>query len=462
MKTIPTPKTPTLIQQLQWILNPTNYLKTNHNRYPDVFRAKVIGFGSDVILASNPEILQYILTHDRKEFTSPSSLNNLLRPLVGDYSVIMLDGDRHRQRRQLVMPSFHGDRLKVYGELTRRITQEVMANIPQNQPFLAREIMQDISLKVIMEAVFGVRKGERYEALQERMKKLLDLFNSPLTSAFLFFPFAQKDWGNWIPWSRFLRQRKAIDELIYAEISDRRANPDPDRTDILSLLMFAKDEQGNQMKDQELRDELVALLMAGHETTASAMAWALYWLHYTPEVKDKLMEELNTLSPDAEGMEIFRLPYLTAVCNETLRLSPSAMLTFTRVAHETVEVAGYRFEPGDMVGGCMYLTHLREDLYPNPQQFNPQRFLDRQYTPYEFIPFGGGSRRCMGEALAQFEMKLVIATIMSEYHLKLADTQPEKQQRRGLTLAPPRGVKMIVQGKRQPQKVRELEVSRSS
>ncbi|MDJ0598563.1 MAG: cytochrome P450 [Crocosphaera sp.] len=460
MKTIPTPKTPKLLQQMQWILNPTGYLQTNHRRYPDVFRAKVIGLGDNIILTSNPEIMQYVLTHDRKQFTSPSSLNNLLRPLIGDYSVIMLDGDKHRQRRQLVMPSFHGERLKVYGDLTRRITEEVMEKFPQNQPFLAREIMQDISLKVITEAVFGVTQGERYEELQDRLKKLLDLFNSPITSTFLFFPFLQKDWGNWSPWSRFIRQRKAIDELIYAEISGRRANLDPDRTDILSLLMSATDEQGEGMRDQELRDELITLLMAGHETTASAMAWALYWSHYTPEVKDKLIEELDTLSPNAEGMDIFRLPYLTAVCNETLRLSPSAMLTFTRVAHEKVEVAGYTFKPGDMIQGCMYLTHLRDDLYPNPKQFNPQRFLDRQYTPYEFMPFGGGSRRCVGEALAQFEMRLVIATIMSKYHLKLGDTQPEKQQRRGLTLAPTRGVKMIFEGKRKPQTVRELQLSK--
>ncbi|ACB53173.1 cytochrome P450 [Crocosphaera subtropica ATCC 51142] len=460
MKTIPTAKSPKFIQQLQWILNPTGYLQTNHRRYPDIFKAKVIGLGDNVIFTSDPEIMQYVLTHDRKQFTSPSSLNALLRPLIGDYSVIMLDSDRHRQRRQLVMPSFHGERLKVYGDLTCRITKEVMEKVPQNQPFLAREIMQDISLKVIMEAVFGVTQGERYEELQDRLKKMLDLFNSPVTSTFLFFPFLQKDWGNWSPWGRFLRQRKAIDDLIYAEISDRRANPDSDRTDILSLLMFAKDEQGQGMRDQELRDELMTLLTAGHETTASAMAWALYWLHDTPEVKDKLIEELDTLSPNAEGMDIFRLPYLTAVCNETLRLSPSAMLTFTRVVQEKVEVAGYTFESGDMIQGCMYLTHRREDLYSNPEQFNPQRFIDRQYTPYEFIPFGGGSRRCVGEALAQFEMKLVIATIMSQYCLKLADTQPEKQQRRGLTLSPARGVKMILEGKRQPQPVRELELSR--
>ena len=459
MKTIPTPKTPTLVQQLQWVLNPTGYLQTNHHRYPDLFKAKIIGLGNDIILISNPEIMQYILTHDRQEFTAPSSLNTLLKPLLGDYSVVMLDGDGHRQRRQLVMPSFHGERLKVYGDLTCRITREAMEKLPENQPFLAREVMQDISLKVIMEAVFGVTEGERYEELQYRLKELLDLFDSPITSGFLFFPSLQKDLGNWSPWGYFLRQRQALDKLIYAEISDRRANPDPERTDILSLLMFAKDEQGESMKDQELRDELITLLMAGHETTASAMAWALYWLHHIPEIKDKLIEELNTLSPDAEGMDIFRLPYLTAVCNETLRLSPSAMLTFTRLAQQTVEVGGYTFKPGDIVAGCLYLTHQREDIYANPKQFNPQRFLDHKYSAYEFIPFGGGSRRCMGEALAKFEMKLVIAIIISEYCLKLADTQPEKQQRRGLTLSPKRGVKMILEGKRQPQKARELELS---
>jgi cytochrome P450 len=460
MKTIASSKTPDFLQKLQWILNPTGYLESNHSRYPDLFRAKGIGFGDNVILTSNPEILQYVLTHDRQQFTAPSEFNKLLRPLLGDYSVIMIDGDRHRQRRQLVMPSFHGERLKAYGELTCRITQEVMEKLPQNQPFLARDIMQEISLKVIMEAVFGITQGERYQQLEKLLKKLTDIFNSPVTSAFLFFPSFQKDWGKWSPWGRFLRQRQAIDELLYAEISDRHANPDPDRTDILSLLMAARDEEGQPMSDQELRDELMTLLIAGHETTASSMAWALYWLHHTPEVKAKLMDELNTLSPTAEGMEMFRLPYLTAVCNETLRLTPVAMLTFPRVAQETVEIAGYTFQSGDTIIGCMYLTHKREDLYPKPQEFNPERFLKRQYTPYEFIPFGGGSRRCMGEALAQFEMKLVIATIVSQYQLKLVDTQPETQQRRGLTLAPARGVKMIKIGKHQRQTIRELQLSK--
>ena len=447
MNQIPQSHTPHFLQRLQWIFNPVNYLESNRDRFPDIFVGHGIGFGNNVIIINHPDSLQSVLTRDRKQFQAPGKFNGVLQPLIGDYSVIMIEGDHHRKRRQLVMPSFHGERLKAYGELTCRITKAAMDKLPLNQPFLARDVMQDISLRVIMEAVFGITQGERYQQLTILLKQLTEIFRSPFTSAFLFFPALQKDWGNWSPWGRFLRQRQAIDDLIYAEISDRRTHWDPNRTDILSLLMAAQDEDGQPMSDQELRDELITLLIAGHETTASSMAWALYWLHRTPEVKEKLLQELATLPPSADGMEIFRLPYLTAVCHETLRISPVAMLTFPRVAQETVELSGYTLNPGDVVMGCMYLTHQREDLYPNHQQFKPERFLERQYTPYEFIPFGSGARRCMGEALAQFEMKLVIATILSHYRLSLMEQKPEKQQRRGLTLAPARGVKMKMEGK---------------
>jgi unspecific monooxygenase len=245
-----------------------------------------------------------------------------------------------------------------------------------------------------------------------------------------------------------VRQRQQIDDLLYAEIAERRANPDPNRTDILSMLMAARDEEGQPMSDRELRDELMALMFAGHETTATAMAWALYWTHYLPDVRDKLLSELKGLGESPGLMDIVRLPYLTAVTQETLRIHPVAMLTFPRVAQEPVEMMGYYLEPGTVVMGCMYLTHQREDIYPNHREFRPERFLERQFSPYEFIPFGGGVRRCIGEALAQFEMKLVLATILSEYRLTLVDKKRERPQRRGVTLAPASGVKMQILGTR--------------
>jgi cytochrome P450 len=203
-------------------------------------------------------------------------------------------------------------------------------------------------------------------------------------------------------------------------------------------------KQGEAMTDVELHDELMTLLLAGHETTATAIAWALYWVHKLPNIREQILQELETLGDNPEPLNIARLPYLTAVCNETLRIYPVAVLTVPRAVKEPVELMGYPLEPGTRLYGCIYLTHHREDIYPNSQQFKPERFLERQFSPYEFLPFGGGIRRCIGEALALFEMKLVLATILQRYELALADQRPERPKRRGVTFAPERGVKMVM------------------
>jgi len=304
--------------------------------------------------------------------------------------------------------------------------------------------MQNISLQIILQAVFGLYEGDRANQIKYLMGQMTDLFRSPLTSAALFFTGLQKDLGAWSPWGNFIRQKEKLDKLIYQEIGDRRANLDPNQTDILTMLLSSTDEDGNGMADIEVRDELLALLLAGHETTATAMAWALYWIHQLPEVKQKLQFELSNISDRSDWMNIFKLPYLTAVCNETLRIYPVAMLTFPRVTEEPVEMLGHRIEPNTILSGCIYLLHHREDLYPEPEKFKPERFLERQFSPYEFMPFGGGARRCVGEALAQFEMKIVLATIMSNYDLELCDRRPVKPQRRGVTLAPANGLKMRI------------------
>lgn len=363
----------------------------------------------------------------------------------------MLDGDRHKRQRQLLIPPFHGERMQAYGEIIRNITEKVFIALPQNEPLSIRTAMQEISLQVILQAVFGLYEGERCQQLKRLLTSMLEVFQSPLGSSFLFFRFLQKDLGAWSPWGRFVRQRQQIDELLYAEIAERRTKSDPNRIDILSLLMSARDEEGKPMTDQELRDELITLLFAGHETTATAMAWALYWMHHLPQVGEKVLQELSTLGDSPNLIDIARLPYLSAVCNETLRINPVALLAFGRVVQEPVELLGHQLEPGTGVYGCIYLLHHREDLYPNSNQFKPERFLERQFSPYEFIPFGGGVRRCIGEALALFEMKLVLATILSRYQLALTTNQPEQPQRRGVTLAPSGRVKMMITGERKHQ-----------
>jgi unspecific monooxygenase len=242
-----------------------------------------------------------------------------------------------------------------------------------------------------------------------------------------------------------LKQR--VDNLLYAEIRARRAQIDPTRSDVLTLLLLARDDAGEPMTDVELRDELLTLLIAGHETTATALSWALYWIHRTPEVKDKLMAELTTLGQTPDPAEIARLPYLNAVCSETLRIYPIAFVAAPRVCMKPIEIAGYWFPAETWLTAGIYQVHWREDLYPQPEQFRPERFLERQFSPYEYFPFGGGNRRCIGAAFAMYEMKLVLATILSDCELTLAETRPVRPVRRGVTIAPQSGVRMMIQSR---------------
>jgi cytochrome P450 family 110 len=445
-------KTPSLVQKLQWVSDPVSYIENAAQQYPDIFTGKIIGFGDTVVFVNHPQAIQEILTNDRKKFAAVGKLNEILQPLLGNYSVLMLEGDRHKRQRQILMPSFHGERMQSYGQLICNLSEKIFNQLPLDKPFLARDLTQEISLEVILQAVFGLDEGEKIQKLRQLLPLSLNLFRTPLTSSLFFLPFLQQDLGAWSPWGKFLRDRQQIDKLIYAEIGERRQQLDPKRIDILSLLMSAHDEAGQLMTDQELRDQLMTLILAGYETTASAMAWALYWIHEKPSILEKLLDELDTLDDFPDPMSIYRLPYLTAVCNETLRIHPIIMFSFPRVVQEPVELLGYPLEPGTVLLPSIYLTHQREDLYPQPKEFKPERFVERQFSPYEFLPFGGGVRRCIGEALALFQMKLVLATVLSRYQLALVDRHPERPQRRGFTLAPTSGVKMVITRRRAPKK----------
>ncbi|OUL19607.1 cytochrome P450 [Nostoc sp. 106C] len=445
-------KTPSFLQKLQWIADPVKYIENAVQEYPDIFTGEVIGFGDTLVFVNHPQAIKEILTNDRSTFVASSEVNRILQPIVGDYSLMMLDGESHKQRRQLLMPSFHGERMRAYGHLIINLTENIFSQLPLNKPFSALSTMQEISLQVILQAVFGFYEGERCQQLKHLIPTLvMELFRSPLISSFLFFPFLQRDLGSLTPWGKFLRLREQVDELLDAEIAERRKHLAADRIDILSLLMLARDEAGKQMTDRELHDELINLMISGHETTATVMAWGLYWLLKKPEISEKLLQELHSLGDSPDPMKIFQLPYLTAVCNEAMRIYPVSVMTLPRVVQEPVELLGHQLEPDTIVVGCIYLAHRRTDLYPQPEEFRPERFLERQFSPYEFLPFGGGARGCIGQALATFEMKLVLATILSKYQLGLADQRSERPQRRGVVIRPGNGVKIVITGQRMHQ-----------
>ncbi|MEM6518778.1 MAG: cytochrome P450 [Cyanobacteria bacterium P01_D01_bin.71] len=437
---------------LRLILRPTQYMEDNVRRYGPTF--KIGGETSPpLVYVGEPELVREIFSLNARQ-VSTGQRNGILKAMVGEHSILLLDGEPHRRQRRLLLPPFHGDRLRTYGQLICDITRQVSAPWQAGQTILARPPMQELTMGVILQAVFGLREGDRLTELQQLMSTMLDGFSSPLSSSFLFFPGLQKDWGTWSPWGRFIRQRRRVRELIYAEIGDRRQdlaqthNDSHSRTDILTLLLQARDEDGNGMSDAELHDELVTLLLAGHETTASAMVWLLYWTHFLPEVEPKLRAELATLEKDADPLAIAQLPYLTAVCQETLRIYPITPTAFVRVLKEPMTLAGYEFAAGTALMPATYIMHQRPDLYPEPKHFRPERFLERQYAPHEYLPFGGGARRCIGSALAMMELKLSMATLLQDFEFSLPNSRPVLPARRGLTLAPPASLRITIKARK--------------
>ncbi len=445
------PKTPRWQRRLwglRFLFRPLETLEIRTQAYGDDYRVSQPDSKTAMVYFSSPEALEAIFTA-KPEQLSAGRGNQILRVLLGENGIVLLEGKAHQRQRQLLMPPFHGDRMRSYAQVIQEITSQTMSQWTSGTTFAVRPIMQSISLQVILKAVFGLDGGQRYEQLRQLLSQMLDGFGSPVGAMFLFYRFLQRDWGAWSPWGRFLRLRQQVDELIYAEIAERHRQPHAGRKDILTLLMTARDSEGQPLSDVELHDELLTLLFAGHETTASALAWALYWIAYLPDVRSKLLAELLPLmgnDVNSDPLMIARLPYLSAVCQETLRLYPIAISAFPRVVKQPMEVAGYALEPGTVVMPSIYLAHHRPAVYPEPKQFRPERFLERQFSPYEYLPFGGGDRRCIGSAFALFEMKLVLFELLS-LDMKIVNAKPIKPIRRGLTVAPSDKLRMQVIGR---------------
>ncbi|HEY9805067.1 MAG TPA: cytochrome P450, partial [Candidatus Obscuribacterales bacterium] len=280
------PKAPPLVQLIQWIGDPLTFMDKCAKQYGDIFTAQVNN-GKPLVMIHHPQGVQEML--NSSAFHAPGSLNSILKPLVGEQSMFLLSGERHKRERQLLMPPFHGERMRNYGQLICDIAQDVASKWSVDRPFVARNAMQEVTMRVILQAVFGLDDGPRLEELRPLLASVLDMTNSPLRSSMLFFGWMQQDWGSWSPWGRMKQWQRKVDALIDAEIEERRLQPDANRTDILSLMMAARDENGQPMTNEELRDELMTLLVAGHETTATTLAWAFYWIHSLPSVRQKLL-----------------------------------------------------------------------------------------------------------------------------------------------------------------------------
>jgi cytochrome P450 len=440
-KNLPRPRTPQFWRMLKLVFRPVDYLEDYGQQYGDFFA--VGNPETPFVYVNHPQAIAEIFTAKSSYFESGRG-NGILKYMLGNSSLVLLDGEAHQQKRKLLRAPFQGERLQDYYQKIVNITQEVTQSWTSGTSFRVRDILQEITLKVILEVVFGLTKGVRYERLQQLLTTLLESLNSPFSSSVLFFEFLRQDWGKWSPWGRFLEMKSQIDRLLIKEIEERRQKKNEGGEDILSWLISARDESGEGMTSSELRDQLMTLLVAGHETTASALTWALYWIHFLPQVEEKLRRELKTVDNCFSFESIKSLSYLDAVCKETLRIYPVTMTTFPRILKNSLEVMGYHFPAQTVLMPCIYLVHHREDIYPQANQFKPERFLERQFSAYEYLPFGGGNRRCLGSGLAILEMKAVLTTILSQFTLQLVHSRLLKPVRRGLTLAAPSNLKMKV------------------
>ncbi len=434
-----------LIQTLQLIANPINFFDNHAQKYGDTFSLRVLGINSPpVVFFSSPQAINdcFAISANKLDFKKAT---HVFKPLFGSDSIVFQEGKSHNRQRQLLMPPFHGDRLKSYGDTICNITNNVTRDWKPGNTVSMQQVMPDITLQIILQVVFGITPGERYEKLIKLLTALLDDITKPLFSSLFFFPPLQQDLGKWSPWGNYLKRREEIDKLIYAEISERRTSNDNLGEDILSLLMSASDEDGEKMTDKELRDQLVSLLLLGYETTSGVLAWLFYMIHSHPQVKNKLINELHLDDLNKNSPEkIVQLPYLNAVCSETMRLHPIALICTPRMAVDKVEVAGEKFDPGTVLVPCIYLAHRQEATYQQPDKFIPERFLHKKFSAFEYLPFGGGYRGCIGAAFAVYEMKLILATIIQKFELELVDPNPVKPVRRGITIVPSGGVSMKV------------------
>lgn len=425
----PGPRTPGLLEGLRYARDPLAYFVRLQRRYGHMFSVKFPYFGR-IVYVADPALVKQVFAGDPAQFHAGEANATVIEPALGPNSVLALDEAEHMQQRKLLLPPFHGERVRAYGELIREATLRDMETWPVGEPFALRPHTQRVTLTVILRAVFGVRDAERLE----RATRLVGEFTKR-ADLVIALPFLQRDLGRFSPWARYKRARAELDELIYEEIDLRRAEQDADdRDDVLSLLLAARHDDGTPMSDEELRDELMTIVGAGHETTATALAWAIERLLRTPRVMTRLRESI------ADGED----DYLDATIKETLRARP-VIVDVARKLTAPAEIGGYELAAGTFVLPAIAGLHYRDDLFPEPEEFRPERFLDGKADSYAWIPFGGGVRRCLGAAFAQYEMRIVLKTILERAELSAPDPQPERVKIRNITLAPGKGTEVVLE-----------------
>jgi cytochrome P450 len=430
MSTIPPgPRLPKSVQTAGFVIGGVRYLEACRRRYGDLVMMGTV-FDDGFVMVFDPALVKELFQGSNDQLHAGEA-NALLGPIVGERSVLLLDGAEHLRHRKLMLPTFHGAQMRSWAQTMQEATDLEIDSWPVGEPFSMFASMQTLALRVIIRVVFGYPPGPEADELQRRLRAMIEPVARPrgLLLAQLLARFGSR--GERKAVSQFEAQRRGVDELLYAEIARRRAEPDlAERTDVFSALLLAEDEQGNRLSDREVRDELVTLLLAGHETTAVGLAWTFDLLLHSPAVHKRA----------SEGDE----EYLDAVVKEALRIRPVIPGVGRVVRGAPFRLGGYEIPPGIEINPSIRAIHRRSDLYPEPHAFRPERFLGpNPPDTYTWIPFGGGTRRCLGASFALMEMRIVVRRVLERAALRPADASPERASFRGITVAPRNGVRVV-------------------
>lgn len=423
----PGPRLPRILQTLGFLLGGVRFLEFCRRRYGDVVTMSTL-FDDSFVMVFEPELIKHVFQGSARHLHAGEA-NSLLGPILGQRSVLLLDEDEHLRHRRLMLPSFHGPRIQAYEDLMRAAADDEIDAWPVGEPFPLLPSMQSLTLKVIIQAVFGYQPGAAADELRRRLRAMVDPVAQPRGLVVLNLLARRQTMDR--ATKRFEAARRAVDEVLFDEIVRRRAEEDLDsRTDVFSALLLAEDEAGRRLSDEEVRDELLTLLLAGHETTATGLAWTFDLLLHAPAIRDRAAQREQQ--------------YLEAVIKESLRLRPVIPGVGRVVRRQPFDLNGYRIPAGVEINPSIRVVHRRGDLYPEPEAFRPERFLGSEVPDtYTWIPFGGGVRRCLGASFAQLEMRTVVDRVLERAQLRPAVPELEEIVFRGITLAPRNGVRVV-------------------
>jgi cytochrome P450 len=420
-----------LFTRLGYLRDPYGSTVRGFERWGDPCTVRPLG--GDVVMTARPELIKILLGLD------PATLDpygvELLAPILGAESLMMLGGERHRAARKLLTPPFHGARMRAYARIMAELARADIATWPAGRPLAVQPRMQAISLRVILHAVLGL-SGDEAQKVEGMVLRVIDALKPHV----MFIKALQRNFGGLGAWARLSRETAALEACLNALVEARRRDGQA-REDILSMILEARYDDGSAMTNRQVFETMMTLIIAGHETTALSLSWALWLVHRHPRVHQRLMAELAGV--DASDPEaVTRLPYLEAVCHETLRKKPIAS-SILRLLKEPIDFGGHALPAGTAVAASIIGLHRREELFPEPDAFKPERFLERSFAPWEFLPFGGGHRRCIGAAFALFEMKIVLATVLRARPLTLVDAGDIGEAPRSTVIGPRRAIRFV-------------------